>query len=61
MKLVSIIIPYFKKKIFNYTISSILNQSYSNYEILIVFDDPGNKDELDYLLDLKRKHKKIEF
>ena len=50
MKLVSIIIPYFKKKkYFNYTISSILNQSYSNYEILIVFDDPGNKDELDYL------------
>ena len=24
-----------------------------------MFDDPGNKDELDYLLDLKRKHKKI--
>ena len=60
MKLVSIIIPYFKKKkYFNYTISSILNQSYSNYEILIVCDDPGNKDELNYLLDLKRKHKKI--
>ena len=60
MRLVSIIIPYFKKKkYFNNTIKSILNQSYSNYEILIVYDDPGNKEELDYLLNLKKKYKKI--
>ena len=49
MKLVSIIIPYFKKKKYIAdTINSILNQTYKNFEIIIVYDDPEKKD-LEYI------------
>ena len=49
MKLVSIIIPYFKKKKYiGDTINSILNQTYNNFEIIIIYDDPEKKD-LDYI------------
>ena len=38
--LVSIIIPYYKKKEYILkTINSILNQSYSQFEIIIIYDD----------------------
>tara|TARA_B100002051_G_C16528528_1_gene531473 strand:+ start:78 stop:815 length:738 start_codon:yes stop_codon:yes gene_type:complete len=49
MKLVSVIIPYFKKKKYiGDTINSILNQTYNNFEIIIIYDDPEKKD-LDYI------------
>ena len=49
MSLISIIIPYFKKKeFFEKTIHSVLNQTYSNFEIFIVYDDE-NKDDLDFI------------
>ena len=49
MKLVSVIIPYFKKKKYIAdTISSILNQTYNNFEIIIIYDDPEKKD-LEYI------------
>ena len=54
MKLVSIIIPYYKKK--NYieqTLKSILNQKYKNFEILIVYDD-SDKSDLSFLKTLKK-------
>ena len=45
MKLVSIIIPYFRKKKFiNKTIRSIINQTYKKFEILIIYDDTENQD-----------------
>ncbi len=59
MSLVSIIIPYFKKK--NYiksTINSVLNQKFKNFEILIVYDD-ANKSELNVLKKIKSKDKRI--
>ena len=59
MSLVSIIIPYFKKK--NYfisTINSILKQSYKNYEILIVYDDK-DKDDLNFIKQVKKFDKRI--
>ncbi len=59
MSLVSIIIPYFKKK--NYfisTINSILNQSYKNYEIFIVYDDK-DKDDLNFIKQVKKLDKRI--
>ena len=40
MDLVSVIIPYYKKKIhISTTINSAINQSYKNIEIIIVYDD----------------------
>ena len=57
--LVSVIIPYHKKKLyFEKTISSILNQSYKNFEIILIYDD-NNLDELDFLKKIEKKTKKI--
>lgn len=59
MKFVSIIIPYFKKKSFiDKTLRSIQNQIYSDYEIIIIYDDL-DKDELNYLIQKTKKNKKI--
>ena len=59
MDLLSVIIPYFKKKNFiDQSISSVLNQSYSNIEIIIVYDDE-EKSDLDYLRKIYNSNKKI--
>lgn len=45
ISLVSIIMPYYKKEIFvRDSVKSILNQSYKNFEIILVNDDVENKD-----------------
>jgi teichuronic acid biosynthesis glycosyltransferase TuaG len=47
MSLVSIIIPYFKKKEFIFKcIESILKQSYQNFEIIVVNDECSNESKL---------------
>ena len=57
--LVSIIIPYYKKsKYILKTINSILNQSYNEFEIIIIYDDE-NLSELFYLEKLFKSEKKI--
>ena len=59
MKLVSIIIPYYKKR--NYihrAIKSILKQSYKKFEILIVYNDP-DKNDLPYIKKIKKIDKRI--
>lgn len=59
MDLVSIIIPYFKKREFiKQTINSVINQTYKNIEILIIYDDENNED-LDYLNKIKNSDKRI--
>ena len=59
MDLVSIIIPYYKKKKFiNETIKSVLNQTYANIEIIIVYDDK-NKEDLSYLFKKFGENKNI--
>tara|TARA_B110000046_G_C12927563_1_gene369975 strand:- start:91 stop:858 length:768 start_codon:yes stop_codon:yes gene_type:complete len=58
-KLISIIIPYYKKKFFIFkTLKSILNQSYKNFEIIIVYDDIDMSD-LYYLKKIIKGNKKI--
>ena len=45
MTKVSIIIPYFRNfNFFKKTIKSVLDQSYQNYEIIIIYDDPEKKE-----------------
>ena len=57
--LVSIIIPFYKKKEYIFkTVNSILNQSYTNYEIIIVYDDEDLSD-FDYLKELFKSINKI--
>ena len=47
--LISIIIPYYrKKKYFQETIKSILNQTYKNYEVIVIYDDTC-LDELEFV------------
>ena len=59
MSLVSIIIPYFKKKNqIRQTINSILKQKYKKFEILIIYDDT-NHSELKFLRKNFSKEKKV--
>ena len=56
--LVSIIVPYYKKKkYFEKTLKSICNQSYKKNEIIIIYDD-NDKSELYYVKKLLKKYKK---
>ena len=57
--LISIIIPYYKKKKYiPGTINSVLNQSYRQFEILIIYDDE-NLSDLNYLEKLFKSEEKI--
>ena len=59
MSLVSIIIPYYKKK--NHitaTLKSIFNQKYKKFEIILIYDDVDRK-ELDYLKKIKNFDRRI--
>jgi len=56
---VSIVIPYYRKKIFILdTLKSVLNQTYKNFEIIIIYDDSSNSD-LEYIKRLVKFDKKI--
>ena len=57
----SIIIPYFKKKLFiKDTINSILNQTYKNFEVIIIYDDE-DKSDLYFIKKLLKKDKRFKF
>ena len=57
MDLVTVIIPYFKKKKFiQEAVKSVLNQKYKYIEIIIIYDDE-DKTELKYLRNLYKKNK----
>ena len=59
MPYVSVIIPYYKKLDYlKKTLASINNQTYRNYEIIIVYDDE-KKDELKKIFQLTKNKKKI--
>jgi len=56
--LISIIIPYYKKKpFFIKTIKSVLNQSYKNFEVILVYDD-ASKFDLRFVKKILQKVKK---
>jgi teichuronic acid biosynthesis glycosyltransferase TuaG len=57
--LISIIVTYYKKKNFiSETINSILNQTYNNFEILLIYDD-SEKNDLDFIKNFLRIDKRI--
>jgi len=59
MELVSVIIPYFrKKKYITETISSVLRQTYEYLEVIIVYDDE-TKVDLDFINNLKNNDSRI--
>ena len=57
--LISVIVPYFKKKLFILkTLNSILEQSYKNLEIILIYDDP-NLSDLGFIKKFIKKDKRI--
>ena len=59
MDLVTIIIPYYKKKKYiKSTLNSIFKQTYYNYEIIIVYDD-SNHDDLNNIKKIINNKKNI--
>lgn len=57
--LISVIIPFYKKKDYFFkTISSLENQSYKNFEVIIIYDDPDKTDLSHVIKSLKRIKKK---
>ena len=59
MTSVSIIIPYYKKKkYFKKTITSVLNQSFKDFEIFIVFDE-GNNKNLEFIKKISKQDERI--
>ena len=59
--LISIVIPYYKKKKYiGKTINSIIKQSYKNFELILIYDDP-DKSDLEYIKKILKniKRKKI--
>ncbi len=59
MSLVSVIIPYFKKrKYIKKCIQSVLHQNYKNFEIIIIYDDQ-NLNDLNYIKKIVSKDKRI--
>ena len=57
--LISIIMPYFrKKKYVKHSVKSILNQSYKNFELLIIYDD-YDLDDLELINNIKSLDKRI--
>ena len=59
MDLVSVIIPYYKKRNFvKETIVSVINQSYDYLEILIIYDDT-NQNDLEFLQEISKLDNRI--
>ena len=60
MPFVSIIMPYYKKELYiEDTIQSILNQSHTNFEILLINDDVENKNFIKAISNLDQRIKLI--
>ena len=59
MCLVTVIIPYFKKKKYiQDTINTVVTQTYKNLEIIIIYDDTDMSD-LNYLKEIAKSDNRI--
>ena len=59
MALVSVIIPYFRKKSFiQKTLTSVLNQTFQDFEIILIYDDE-KKDDLVYIKKILNHNPKV--
>ena len=59
MELASIIMPYYKKKKYiELTINSVMQQTYKNFELIIIYDDQ-NKEDLNFLKNLIKNDKRV--
>ncbi len=57
--LVTIIIPYYKKiNYINECVESVLNQTYQNFEIILIYDD-NEFDDLEYIKNIASKDNRI--
>ena len=57
---ISVIIPFYDNfPLLQRAISSVQNQSFKNYELIIIYDNPENKENLKLLYSLKKKKIKI--
>ena len=64
MPFVSILLPYFKKEKYVFqTIKTILNQTFKNFELIIIFDEYFKTDHEVYkkLNEIKKKTKGLKF
>ena len=60
MDLVSVIIPYYKKRNFvKDTILSVINQSYDDLEVLIIYDDT-NLNDLEFIQEISKLDNRIQ-
>ena len=61
-KKVSVIIPYYKKLTFiKKTLNSVLQQSYQNFEILLIYDDDDKNDLQKIKKEIVKSKKKSKF
>ena len=59
MDLVSVIIPYYKKKKYILsTLKSVLNQTYKKLEVLVIYDEEDNSN-LEYIKGISKIDKRI--
>ena len=59
MEIISVIMPYHKKRHYvKESVKSILDQTYKNFEILIIYDDE-DKSDLNYIKDIENLDRRI--
>ncbi|MFA6571500.1 MAG: glycosyltransferase, partial [Bacteroidota bacterium] len=60
---ISVILPAYKgsRKLLHRSIDSILNQTFSDLELIIVLDNPENNNLIDFFREFEEKDKRVRF
>lgn len=63
MPKISVIMPTYRENIsvLDEAVNSILSQTYSDFELIVMLDDPGNKEHIQYFENLSKKDARIKF